>query len=320
MDNAGKKTTLIIAVSGGVDSVSLLHMLVNKTILTPPFDNPYKLVVAHFDHGIRPDSTEVGRGVGEIAKQYNLPFEIGVAHLGPASSEAKAREYRYNFLRQCCNKYETKLLITAHHQDDVLETIVLNLIRGTNWRGLMPMTNSYFGDIQIIRPLLNLKKPELQEYAKQNSLTWFDDSTNTEQAYLRNYIRHTIIPAALEKDSQFTEKLLAITNDITDNYYSIATMLQKYIDHYSINTTPSPTLSRYCLTMLPSSVSLEVLYMLMTQLDLTWHPTTMQLKRSWWFVRGGQLGKTLQVSKNINITITKEGVQFKNRAQYATLA
>jgi tRNA(Ile)-lysidine synthase len=311
--------TCIIGVSGGIDSVSLLHMLVNKDIEIPFFDTECSLVVAHFDHGIRPDSTEVGRGVGDLARQYDLPFELGKANLGPGANEAKARELRYEFLRQCCNKYKSKILITAHHQDDVVETIVMNLIRGTGWRGLIPMTNSFFGDIQIIRPLLNFKKNDLIKYAGQHSLSWFEDSTNNDQAYLRNYIRHTVIPAAIKKDPRFTGKLLDLSNEIHAEHKEIATMSQNYIDQNTGSSCPPLTLSRYSLTMLPSSVALEVLYMVMTQIDPYWHPTTMQLNRAWWFVRGARLGKTLQVSKNISITITKEGVQFKNRAQYATL-
>jgi tRNA(Ile)-lysidine synthetase-like protein len=175
----------VIAVSGGVDSVVLLDILSR----IPEID----LTVAHFDHGIRDDSMVDADFVAELAKKYNLPFETKREELGKNASEEVARDRRYEFLRSVAKKYNAKL-VTAHHGDDVIETIAINLLRGTGWRGLAAM------DSDIIRPLTNFTKSEIINYAKFNKLDWHEDSTNASDDYLRNRLRHQIV--GLDNDSK----------------------------------------------------------------------------------------------------------------------
>lgn len=181
----------IVAVSGGVDSVVLLDMLARQP------NN--ELIVAHFDHGIRQDSKLDRRLVAKLAEKYNLTFEYGEGHLGERASEAKAREARYTFLRQVCEKYDADGIITAHHADDALETSVLNILRGTRRKGISALGSSH----EILRPLLTYSKKELQDYAITHNLQWREDSTNTDQRYVRNWIRKTLVPR-LTRDQQHT--------------------------------------------------------------------------------------------------------------------
>ena len=143
------------------------------------------LVIAHFDHGIRDDSAGDAVFVGELAEKYGLPFEIKREELGKNVSEEKARIRRYKFLREVAEKYDAKL-VTAQHSDDAIETIAINLSRGTGWRGLAAM------DSDIIRPLINMTKAEIISYAKKNHLSWREDSTNASDNYLRNRLRHKL--------------------------------------------------------------------------------------------------------------------------------
>lgn len=168
---------LVLAVSGGVDSVVLLDVLSKM----PKLD----LVVAHFDHGIRDDSAEDATFVSTLAKKYNLPFETKREELGKKVSEEKARIRRYKFLREIAEKYDAKL-VTAQHADDAIETIAINISRGTGWRGLAAM------DSDIVRPLINMTKAEIISYAKRNKLSWREDSTNASDDYLRNRLRHRL--------------------------------------------------------------------------------------------------------------------------------
>src|SRR5438445_4950610 len=115
-----KPGSYAVAVSGGVDSVVLLDILAKRDDL--------ELAVAHFDHGIREDSVEDRHFVEGLAKNYGLPFIYEEGSLGPKSSEAEAREARYKFLRQAQKKAGAKAIITAHHQDDLLETAILNML------------------------------------------------------------------------------------------------------------------------------------------------------------------------------------------------
>src|SRR5689334_19288064 len=113
----------VLAVSGGVDSMVLLHALQGRPGV--------KLVVAHYDHGIRPDSHEDRHLVQVVAAQHGLPFEYEEDWLGWGTSEETAREARYNFLERTRQRHKSDAIITAHHQDDVLETAIINLLRGT---------------------------------------------------------------------------------------------------------------------------------------------------------------------------------------------
>lgn len=167
--------TSIVAVSGGVDSVVLLDMLVKA--------GGDELVVAHFDHGIRPESADDARFVAALANRYNLKFETERAELGPDASEETARIHRYAFLRRIADDYDGRI-VTAHHQDDLIETIAINLVRGTGWRGLAALN-----DPNIERPLLTYEKSALYDYALEHGLEWVEDETNQSHTYLRNRIR-----------------------------------------------------------------------------------------------------------------------------------
>lgn len=170
-----------MAVSGGVDSMVLLDLLRQKPKL--------ELVVAHFDHGIRPESAADRKLVQRIAKSYGLPFVYANGNLGPKAGEALAREARYAFLRQVRDEQGAKAIITAHHQDDMLETAILNLLRGTGRRGLSSLKSRK----DLIRPLLEWTKRGIREYAEEHDLVWSEDLTNEDEKYLRNYIRHSIL-------------------------------------------------------------------------------------------------------------------------------
>lgn len=183
---------LVVAVSGGIDSVVLLDTLV-KT-------GGNELIVAHFDHGIRSDSADDAQFVAGLAKKYNLPFEMRREELGKMASEDYARRRRYDFLFTVAQKYQARLT-TAHHADDVIETIALNLTRGTGWRGLAGLSDS-----RIYRPLTHLYKSEIRAYAQVHHLRWHEDSTNKTTAYLRNRLRRKL--AGLDRDVK--QQLLAL--------------------------------------------------------------------------------------------------------------
>lgn len=167
----------LVAVSGGVDSVVLLDVLARS---------PHRVVVAHVDHGIRPESAADARFVEALAKSYRLPFVSTTLELGAHASEAEARMGRYAFLGEQAKKFSA-VIATAHHQDDLIETIAINLERGTGWRGLAVMANP-----SVMRPLLGMTKAQLYAYALRRRLEWVEDETNATEAYLRNRLRKKI--------------------------------------------------------------------------------------------------------------------------------
>ncbi len=179
---------IVVAVSGGVDSVVLLDFLVrffrNKNGQKWLEEN---LIVAHFEHGIRgKESQEDCEFVRRLAEKDRLKFEFEQGNLGENSSEEKARNARYSFLRKIA-KRENAIIFTAHHKNDLAETFALNLARGGGWRAV-----ACFDSLDIKRPFLRFSKLEILKMAKQRGLVWREDSTNFSQKYARNRIRKTL--------------------------------------------------------------------------------------------------------------------------------
>lgn len=153
----------------------------------------HDIVVAHFDHGIRGDSAADARFVEGLARMYGAVYEARREKLGENASEELARERRYKFLFETADKHKATL-VTAHHRDDVVESIAINLMRGTGWRGLAVMD-----DPRITRPLLGYSKRDIYAYALRHRLEWVEDETNAGQVYLRNRLR-------LKAGAQLSEK------------------------------------------------------------------------------------------------------------------
>lgn len=179
---------ILVAVSGGVDSVVLLDFLVEKICKEKGEAWTRKnLIVAHFEHGIRGEESKQDlKFVEELAAKYGVKFEFEHGNLGENSSEEKARNARYAFLRKIA-KRENAIIFTAHHKNDLAETFALNLARGGGWRAV-----ACFDSLDIERPFLQFSKLEILKMAKRQGLVWREDSTNLSQKYARNLIRKTL--------------------------------------------------------------------------------------------------------------------------------
>lgn len=293
----------IIAVSGGVDSVVLLDMLVNREI---EVEADAQYIVAHFDHGIREESGSDAEFVRALAQRYGLGFELGSAKLGKGASEDTARTMRYNFLQQCRKKHNAPSIVLAHHQDDMVETAIINLIRGTSWRGLSSLESTD----ELFRPLLNKTKEQLTAYAQHHHLDWVEDSTNTDQTYLRNYVRHTLIPLATEKDSTFGEKMVALIEDNRKTRPGIDSETAELVGRAQLSGD-SYKFSRYSMIMWPQKVSSEVVYRTLTDLDSDWHPTSQHVRRALHFAKTAKPDKKMTVNKKLHVISHEHHVEFK---------
>ena len=181
----------LLAISGGVDSVCLLHFYC---------DDP-EVIVAHFNHGTRPSSNDDEEFVKKLAKKYNKKFVVGHVKLGANVSEEKARSARYDFLRKIAKENNAEIY-TAHHLDDLVESVTINLLRGTGWRGLVPLDAD-----DIKRPFIEEKydKNALLKYAAKHDLVFREDPTNHEDNYLRNRIREKFHELSSIEKSNFVE-------------------------------------------------------------------------------------------------------------------
>jgi len=180
---------ILVAVSGGIDSVVLLHMLLKMEV---------NCAIAHCNFHLRGDESDGDfEFVKNLAKQYNLPFYSkdfdtkAYADNNKLSIEMAARELRYEWFNQILELENYQYIAIGHHADDVAETVLINLVRGTGIHGLTGIKPKLG---KIIRPLLPFTRKELEEFAESESLNYREDSTNRETDFVRNKIRHQVIP------------------------------------------------------------------------------------------------------------------------------
>lgn len=236
----------VVAVSGGVDSVVLLDLLWQKSRLEP--GRGWSLTVAHFDHGIRGDAAEDRQFVQKLARGYELPFVYDEGRLGTGASEAAARRARYGFLNKVLRAAHGRAIITAHHQDDLLETAILNILRGTGRKGLSALDSRQ----SVIRPLLHIPKAALVGYARDRQLDWREDSTNLDEKYLRNYIRRRLMPRF---DPASRERLLTLITRQRDINRELDGLL---IDQLHLQSVAG-TIDRQWFNRLPHGLAREVM-------------------------------------------------------------
>ena len=202
---------VIVAVSGGPDSVCLI-----KILHEIKDDLEIELLLAHFDHGLRPDRDEdETMFVMSLARSLSLPFETKKAYktigIGKGSLEEKARQARYRFLKEIKEVYSAQKIAVGHNLNDQAETVLMRLLRGSGASGLTGIPPCRDGD--IIRPLIQVTRTEIESYLELTGLTYVTDYSNFEARYLRNRIRLELLPQLRKYQPQIV-KILAQTADI----------------------------------------------------------------------------------------------------------
>ena len=200
-------TPLLIAVSGGADSMALLALLQQS--------QQWPLHVFHLDHQLRDDSHRDSEVVAAFCQTHAIPVTIERADIAALAEEhgqgieEAARNERYRRLAQCAQQQQIDYVVTAHHRDDQIETILLNLLRGAATSGLSGMRpSSQRKAFTLLRPCLDISRQALRAYARSHEIPWREDSSNIDQQYRRNYIRHTVIPEFETACPGFGELLL----------------------------------------------------------------------------------------------------------------
>ena len=188
---------LCVAYSGGLDSTVLLHALARALVDRPN----YRMRAAHVDHQLQRDSANWRQHCGSVALSLQIefvPLVVKVAADSELSPEAAAREARYAALRQILKPNE--VLLTAHHADDQLETMLMALMRGAGLRGLSGVPSvQIFGGGWLARPMLDFSRAELEEWARAEQLQWLEDPSNENTSFDRNFLRHRVLPALRER-------------------------------------------------------------------------------------------------------------------------
>ena len=231
---------IVIGVSGGPDSMCLLDSLITlKETFFKKYNISYTLIVAHVNHMIREESKEEKIYVENFCEKYNIPFyylEEDVKNNSKKekmSEEAYGRKIRYEFFEEVRKKENATLISTAHNMDDDIETILLNIIRGTGLKGLTGMNYRYNN---IIRPLLNIEKSDILEYNSKRNLNACIDKTNFENIYSRNKIRNILIPTLkAEYNSNIKQSIIRMKNILEEDENFLDKYTEKIVNNSIID-------------------------------------------------------------------------------------
>ncbi len=221
---------LIIALSGGPDSVCLLHLL-----YTMREKLGINLHAAHLNHNLRgAESEEDCRYASDLARSLDIPFTAHTVnieqyrHNNRCSLEEAARQVRYAFLANTLTHEKAQSIATGHTRDDHVETIIMNIIRGSGLRGLrglqpstLILTTEKQTPVKVIRPLILLSREETEEYCRLNGLAPRQDSSNMSLNFFRNRVRHELIPCLQKYNNRIDESLLRLASISSDDYQFI---------------------------------------------------------------------------------------------------
>ena len=219
---------VIVACSGGPDSMFLLHVLKEYGL---------DIVCAHVNHNLRVESKEEYDYVEKYCKDNDIIFEGTELHDLPSiNTELKAREKRYEFFKVLIDKYNAKYLFTAHHGDDLIETILLRLVRGSTlngYAGFNIITDKK--DYKIIRPLVYMTKAQIMKELDILGIKYYMDSTNLSDEHLRNRYRKYVLPILKEEDKNVHLKFLKYHKEAQSYYDYINTKVYEYMNNMFVN-------------------------------------------------------------------------------------
>jgi len=216
------KDVVVVGVSGGPDSMALLYLL--KEIRK---NKDISLVCSHVNHNVRRESAKEKEFLENWCLKNDILFEsMVIEKYGDDNFHNEARTIRYNYFNSLVEKYSANYLMTAHHGDDLVETVLMRLVRGSTLKGYGGFYQEVDMDnYKIIRPLVYATKKEIEEYNKKNKIPYVVDKSNKKDKYTRNRYRKIVLPFLKKEDSRVHEKFLKFSKVINeyDNYINIQT-------------------------------------------------------------------------------------------------
>lgn len=255
--------TVLVAVSGGADSVALLHLLLS---IRP--DLSLQVHSAHLDHGLRPESAREAEQVALLTDRLNVPHtcdSVDVRALATESHlsiEAAARKARYAFLAGAARATEAVLAV-AHNQDDQAETVLLNLVRGAGISGLTGMdavgVTPGAPDVPLIRPLLRIPSREIRDYCNRWSIAVIEDPSNRSLDYARNRIRHLVIPELVSINAQAVANIGRTAWALRRDEEALDTLASQLFALVATHRPQAVTLDRAQLVRAPQGIQVRLL-------------------------------------------------------------
>lgn len=223
---------VVIGVSGGPDSMALLYIM-----------NEFKekmglkLICAHINHNVRKESDKEKEDLEKYCKKNNIIFEyIKIKKWGDDNFHNEARSIRYNFFEELIENYDAKYLMTAHHGDDLIETILMRIVRGSTLKGYSGFNRIVEKEnYTIVRPLMTLTKDEIIEFNENNNIEYAIDSSNLEDHYTRNRYRHTILPFLKKEEINVHKKFMKFSETLLENNNYIDKEAKKVFNDVFVN-------------------------------------------------------------------------------------
>lgn len=221
------KDKVVIGLSGGPDSMCLLDILLN-------IDKDITIICAHINHNIRKESEKEYEFVKEYCKKKKVIFKSTVFEKKSNSSnynEQELREMRYKYFEKIIKQHNADYLITAHHGDDLIETILMRLTRGSNLKGYCGFQiETQKKDYKIIKPLIYATKDDIENYNKENNIPFVIDKTNKEDNYTRNRYRHNVLPFLKSENKNVHLKYLKFSKELSKYYTYVDNIIKNEIE------------------------------------------------------------------------------------------
>jgi len=230
----GRGNTIIVGASGGPDSVALTHILHSLQ-----YELGFHLHIAHYNHNLRRSANTDQKFVEQLAEQLNVPCSVGhwanPKALKKGSLEDAARKRRFQFFNQLARKINAQAVVLAHTEDDLAETVLMRILRGTGLqglRGILPtreIDGTYF-----VRPLLNVKKDDILTFLKKKNIPFRIDPTNKQTKFFRNKIRLELLPLLTKQYNQNIKELLTnLANNVDTDYDYLESQAQKLFEKHA---------------------------------------------------------------------------------------
>ena len=209
-----REDAIVVGVSGGPDSMALLHLL-----LKIKKEKDIRIICAHINHNQRKESAEEEEYVKSYCKDNDIIFEcIKINKWGDDNFENEARTIRYSFFEDLIENYNASFLMTAHHADDLIETILMRIVRGSTlkgYSGFNKIVNK--GKYKIVRPFYTITKDEILKYNEENNVKYYIDSTNNEDIHTRNRYRHVVLPFLKKENPNVHKKFIKFSETLLEN-------------------------------------------------------------------------------------------------------
>lgn len=310
-----KNATVIVAVSGGPDSLCLLHILYR---LQDSYN--LKLVVAHLNHGLRPEAAEEAQAVEELARDYSVCFEKKEVDVkaykkeNHLSEEEAGRRARYIYFHELAKKYKAAVIALGHHYDDQVETVLFNIIRGTGpdgLAGILPARSE--GMVKLIRPLLFIRRSEIEDYCRLHNLKPSIDRSNLETGYTRNKLRLELIPYLEEQfNPRIREALFGLSDLARYDRQLLRSVAGKKYNQLARHSSGKVSLALDGLLRLPQSIRGRVLKLALAAYIPGKKLNRLHLERLGNLVEQGNMNARLSLPHNVDVLVTCKSVIIRS--------